>query len=114
VALRFYYEFGREIPARRLQAAVSRLLARPEFAAAAINDLARWQDWGALESIAGLYALDAKCAPSTRHAIVGYLLACPEPASARALARLRELDPKGVAAAEQIVSQTGSLAPAAQ
>lgn len=114
VALRFYYEFGREIPASRLQASVRQLLTRPEFAAAAITDLARWQDWQALESIADLYALDGKCTPTTRHAIVGYLLACPEPASARALARLRELDPQGVAAAEQIVSQTGSLAPAAQ
>ncbi|HEV7222256.1 MAG TPA: hypothetical protein VGN42_06100, partial [Pirellulales bacterium] len=39
-ALRFYHEYGREIPAERLARALRKLLVRQEFAAAAIVDLA--------------------------------------------------------------------------
>ncbi|MEZ6069314.1 MAG: hypothetical protein R3C10_03375 [Pirellulales bacterium] len=45
-ALRFYQEFCDGIPEARLSQSLRLLLARPEFAAAAIVDLARWQDWG--------------------------------------------------------------------
>lgn len=87
VALRFYHEYGKDIPAVRLQTAVRRLLARPEFAAAAITDLARWQAWQAPESIAALYEKTDYSTPSTRLAIVGYLLACPLPQARTALRR---------------------------
>jgi hypothetical protein len=112
VALRFYHEYGHEIPVARLQAALRCVLARPEFAAAAITDLARWQDWQKSESIAALYGDKAYSAPATRVAIVGYLLACPAPEAGQALRQLRQDDPQGVAAAEQVLSQTGSIAPA--
>ena len=49
--------------------------------------------------------------PATRRAIVGYLLACPEPKAAEYLASLRKHDPKGVAAAEEALSLTTSVAP---
>lgn len=111
VALRFYHEYGHEIPAARLQAALRLVLARPEFAAAAITDLARWQDWHKPESIAALYGDKAYSAAATRRAIVGYLLACPAPEAGQALRQLRQDDPQGVASAEQVLSQTGSIAP---
>jgi hypothetical protein len=114
VALRFYHEYGKDIPAVRLQTAVRRLLARPEFAAAAITDLARWQAWQAPESIAALYEKTDYSTPSTRLAIVGYLLACPLPQARTALRALRDSDPQGVAGAEQVLSLTGSLSPATQ
>lgn len=112
VALRFYHEHGHEIPLARLQVALRRVLARPEFAAAAITDLARWQDWQKPESIAALYADKAYSAPATRLAIVGYLLACPAPEANQALRQLRQEDPQGVAVAEEVLSRTGSFAPA--
>lgn len=108
-ALRFYHEYGREIPTARLNAAARHLLARPEFAEAATIDLARWKDWGATDEIAALYARPQYAQPAIRRAIVGYLLACPDAKAAGALARLRKLDPKGVALAEQILSRTGSV-----
>lgn len=114
VALRFYQEYGREIPLERLQRALRNLLARPEFAAAAITDLARWQDWREPDSIAALYTDQAYSAPATRLAIVGYLLACPTADAGPALRQLRQADPQGVAAAEKVLSQTGSFAPARQ
>ncbi len=112
-ALRFYHEYGRAIPVERLQRALSHLLDRPEFAEAAITDLARWNDWGSLDRIAGLYAKPRYDQPATRCAVVGYLLACPGTNAAQALARLRQQDPSGVAAAEQVLSRTTSV-PAAE
>jgi hypothetical protein len=40
---------------------------------------------------------------------VGYLLACPQSAAAETLATLRTLDATGIAAAEQVLSATGSV-----
>jgi hypothetical protein len=106
VALRFYYEYGREIPNERLCAALRRALDRPEFAAAAITDLARWSDWESVDRIAGLYMRPAFSDPAVRRAIVGYLSSCPRPQAAEALARIRASDPQGVAAAEAWISRT--------
>jgi hypothetical protein len=108
-ALRFYHEHGRQITPQRLSAAVRHLLARPEFAEAAIVDLARWQAWDALPQVSNLYTQPSFSDPAMRRAIVGYLLACPQPAAAEALAMLRRLDPSGIAAAEQVLSATGSV-----
>jgi hypothetical protein len=108
-ALRFYHEYGKAISPQRLSAAVRQLLARPEFAEAAIVDLARWQAWDALPQVSNLYTQPAFLDPAVRRAIVGYLLACPRPAAAETLAMLRTLDPTGVAAAEQVLSATGSV-----
>ena len=88
--------------------ALRHALARPEFAADVVTDLARWQDWSALSQVAGLYAKPAYGEAAVRRAIVGYLLACPEPAAAAELKRLRESDPAGVAAAEAILSRLGA------
>ena len=110
-ALRFYHEYGPKtvlgasVPAERLHQAVRRVLARPEFAAAAVVDLARWQDWDALDEVVALYADDAPLA--TRRAVIGYLLSCPLPAARRELATLRERDPRGVSEAERQVNAFG-------
>jgi hypothetical protein len=114
IALRFYQEFGRDIPIERLSAALSRVLARAEFAATAITDLARWNDWGSLARISRLYDNPAYSDPAIRRAIVGYLSACPQPAARAELARLRKSDPAGVAAAEQILSRTSGIGTSAE
>src|SRR5262249_51790890 len=100
-ALRFYHEFGHDIPADRIATAEEHVLARPEFAAEAITDLARWQDWRVVERIAALYERKEYSGPFIRRAIVGYLKACPEPAAVTALEHLRERDPTGVAEVEK-------------
>ncbi len=111
VALRFYHEYGHEIPADRLRQSLRQVLMRPEFAAAAITDLARWKDWNALPTIVPLYGKAAYATPTTRQAIVGYLLACGQPAAERALAELRRQDPQGVDAAEQVLTRLGGVVP---
>jgi hypothetical protein len=106
-ALRFYREFGQDIPRARLAQSLRLVLTRPEFAEAVVTDLARWQDWSAVDTIAGLYTQDAYAEPAVRRAIVGYLLACPEAGAMSQLQRLRGVDPQGVAAAEQVLSSLG-------
>jgi hypothetical protein len=101
-AIRFFHEFGRgAIPAADLNRALRGLLDRPEFAATAIVDLARWNDWDAMDQIVGLFGRKGYPDPATPRAVVGYLLACPEPKAAQALAKLRERDPARVADAEK-------------
>jgi hypothetical protein len=100
-ALRFYHEYGRQIPPERLHEALSHLLARPEFAASAIVDLARWQAWKTLDKVAPLYSNPTYAQPAIHRAIVNYLKVCPEARAADQLAMLRRQDPQGVAAAER-------------
>ena len=103
-ALRFYHDFGHEIPVQRIAAAVAHVLERPEFAAEALTDLARWKDWGIIKQVAALYQRKGYNDPFIRRAIVGYLKTCPEPQSAAALEQLRRIDPKGIAEAEKYFS----------
>ncbi|HKD37532.1 MAG TPA: hypothetical protein VKB78_12055 [Pirellulales bacterium] len=103
-ALRFYHDSGREIPADRVAEAVAQVLDRPEFAAEALPDLARWKYWKPVSRMAEYYDRKEYSDPFTRRAIVGYLKACPEPAAATALERLRRGDPKGVEEAEKYLS----------
>jgi hypothetical protein len=108
-ALRFHHDYGRNLPPKRLGQALSPLLDRPEFAAAAIVDLARWQDWSTLERVARLYDAPKFDTPAVREAVVGYLLVCPELEAAAALADLRARDPQGVAAAEAGAARLGGV-----
>lgn len=106
-ALRFYAEYGRDIPRSRLSKALAHLLARPEFAAAAIVDLARWQAWETLPQVAKLYNRAGDPQPATGRAVIGYLLSCPQEQASRELDRLRQLDPQGVAEAERSINLFG-------
>jgi hypothetical protein len=65
-----------------------------------------------LNTVASLYSEPAYSQPGTRRAIVGYLLACPLPQSARLLADLRQIDPQGISSAEQILLRTTTTLPA--
>jgi hypothetical protein len=80
---------------------------RPEFAAAAILDLARWQRWEALDRVAAVYRKDKSDGP-TRRSVVAFLTACPKPEAAAALERLRKTDPDGVRAIEKSLVLPGA------
>jgi hypothetical protein len=99
-AVRFFYEHDRTIDREKFRAALRPLVARPEFAATAILDLARWKDWSLLDEVSTTYGDTKFPQPSTSEAAVAYMLACPEKNAAEALAALRKQDPEGVAAAE--------------
>jgi hypothetical protein len=106
-AVRFYREYGRQIPRERLAAAIVHVLARPEVAAAAIVDLARFEHWDAVERISGLYRRKGYEDRAIGRAVVGYLTHCPRPEAVSALAQLRRTDPDGVAAAELALEALG-------
>lgn len=104
-ALRFYHEYGREIPQSEQNAALRHVLGRGQLADQAVIDLARWGDWDALPEVAALYDRPGAGTAALRRAVVGYLLACPRPAGLAALERLRKLDPAGIADAEQVLRE---------
>ena len=105
-ALRFYYTVAPQPMRPALRAALRHLLARAEFAAGAITDLARWQDWEIVDRVAPLYDGDGYPQPATRHAVVAYLSVCPRPAAGTKLERLRLADPVGVDQAEAYLRLT--------
>jgi hypothetical protein len=107
LAVRFYREYGRQIPRERLATAIVHVLARPEVAAAAIVDLARFEHWDAVERISGLYRRKGYEDQAIGRAVVGYLTHCPRPEAVSALAQLRRTDPDGVAAAELALEALG-------
>lgn len=104
-ALRFYHEYGREIPAERVAAAMRRLLAREEFAPEAIVDLARWEDWKSTPAVIELNRrLESENAP-LRRAAIGFLTLSSTKEAAEEIARLRQRYPADVDAAKKRLSR---------
>jgi hypothetical protein len=52
------------------------LLDRPEMADLAISHLARWQDWAIQDQVMAIYDKPGFEEPSTKRAIVRYMLTC--------------------------------------
>jgi hypothetical protein len=115
-ALRFMWTYGDgAISKERLRQSMRLLLDRPELADLVIADLARWKDWSVQGRLMEVYDEEGYDIPSTRRAIVRYLLACTKdvpkgdnaeiPESAKQaqkhLETLRERDPKTVTDAER-------------
>ena len=88
------------IPRGRLAAALRKVLRRVELADLVIPDLARWEDWSAIEKIVHLFETATEETDFIKSVAVLYLKACPLPTAATALDRLRTLDPETVRAAE--------------
>jgi hypothetical protein len=103
-ALRFYHEFGPAEDQPAVAKLVEHMLDRPGVAAAAIADLARWQQWTVLDRVAKLYPDGDHPDAALERAVVGFLRACPLPTAASALEALRQRDAEGVAAAEKALT----------
>ena len=74
-AVRFMWTYGGErIPKDRLKQALRLQLNHPDLAEVVIADLSRWQDWAAMDRIAGLYDEEAYDVPAVKRAIIQYLL----------------------------------------
>lgn len=76
-ALRFYYEFGRQIDKARLARSMSLLLERVDTIATAIVDLARWEAWAYLPRVITLARQSPPLDAQADRAIAGYLTRCP-------------------------------------
>jgi len=103
-ALRFYAESGSEISHAEISNALRHLLRRLEFADRVIIDLARLQDWSDVSQISALYRTGEE-GRAMRQAVVGYLKACPKKQASDELAKLKAMDPQGVAAALETLTK---------
>ncbi|MCA8991989.1 MAG: hypothetical protein KDA88_08420 [Planctomycetaceae bacterium] len=113
-ALRFMWTYGdQKIPAEDLRKSMRVLLGRPNLADLVIVDLARWQDWGVMAQLVGLYNEKEYDIPSIKRAIVRFLMIATKAdtesgitpqqteLAQKSLDMLRESDPKTVKAAEK-------------
>ncbi len=102
MALRFLADEPGAIPLDRITRSARLLLAHIDFADQVIPDLARWEDWGSLETLVALYrnSFGENTNRYVREPIVTYLdVASEQPGevgqrAAEALAELKPLDPE--------------------
>ncbi|MBS0210643.1 MAG: hypothetical protein JSS27_16995 [Planctomycetes bacterium] len=104
-AVRFYREYGRDIPPARLAAAIAPLAERAQFAVPVITDLARWRAWEALPRVASWLAKDQPVEPDIERTSVAYLLACDNEEANRRLNAWRARDPQRAAKVEAAARQ---------
>lgn len=114
MALRFLGEESDMVPRKRVLESLRILLDEPKLADLVIADLARWEDWSAVDTLAGIFKDAQADNIFVREPIVNYLRACPLPEAAAALVELEKIDPEAVRRAATLAGLAGAvLAPAA-
>jgi hypothetical protein len=88
------------LPRQRLAIALGKILSRAELADLVIADLARWEDWSAIDRVVTLFETATEETHFIKPVVVLYLKACPLAEADTALNRLRALDPQTIRAAE--------------
>ena len=110
MALRFLGEESQSVPRDRVLASLRLLLQEPKLADLVIADLARWQDWSAIDRLVELFEKAEADNIFVREPIVNYLRACPLPQAAAAIAKLEQIDPEAVRRAATLAAFAGSAA----
>ena len=108
MALRFHGQEEDIIPKPRLAAALHAVLDRPAIADLVIADLARWEDWAAMDRLLELATGKDEHAQFVRVPVIRYLQVCPLPKAKEHLATLRELDPDAFRRASTLLPLGGS------
>lgn len=107
MALRFLGEESDLVPRERVLESLRLLLDEPKLADLVIADLARWEDWSAVDRLVSIFK-DAKADNIfVREPIVNYLRACPLPEAAKAIAELETIDPEAVRRAATLAGLAG-------
>ncbi|MEX2172714.1 MAG: hypothetical protein WD872_00040 [Pirellulaceae bacterium] len=96
MALRFHGSEGKVIEKKPLLASLHHLLARPELADLIVPDLARWEDWGAMDKLMELFRKADEKNSWVRTPVVNYLRACPLPRAKELLKECEKIDPTAV------------------
>ncbi len=91
-ALRFLQEFGPVEWRKKVEQQYAKLLNFPNIAATTITDLARWQQWQEVETVANWYSR-AETDAVIQRAVIAYLRACPDQIAAKRLAEIKLRDP---------------------
>lgn len=111
MALRFHGQETNVVPRPRLAAALRLMLERPQLADLVIPDLARWQDWSAMEKVVTLFKEAKEDTLWVRVPVINYLRHCPDPKAKEYVEELRAIDPARVKQAEQFLPIVSSPAP---
>ncbi|HVX13210.1 MAG TPA: hypothetical protein VHC22_18640 [Pirellulales bacterium] len=111
MALRFLGQETSAVPKERLLGGLRAMLDRPQLADLVIPDLARWQDWSAMDKLVELFKTADEESSWVKVPVVNYLRACPKPEAKTYLAELAKLDPESVKRANAFFPAT--VAPAA-
>jgi hypothetical protein len=108
MALRFLGEESRLVPRDRVLASLRLLLEEPKLADLVIADLARWQDWSAIDRLVEIFRDATADNIFVREPIVNYMKACPLPEASRAVETLTEIDPEAVRRAATLAGLAGA------
>jgi hypothetical protein len=96
MALRFHATDGKVIEKKRVVDSLRLMLERPELADLVIPDLARWEDWTAMDKLFELYKNADEKTSWVRVPVVNYLRACPLPKAKALLKECEKIDPQSV------------------
>jgi hypothetical protein len=109
MALRFLGEESDLVPRERVLASLRLLLDEPKLADLVIADLARWQDWSAIDKLVAMFKTASRDTIFIREPIVNYLRACPLPEAAAAMQQLERIDPEACRRASQLAGLGGRM-----
>ncbi len=110
MALRFLGEESDLVPRERVLKSLKLLLDEPKLADLVIADLARWQDWSAIDRLVTIFKDAQADNIFVREPIVNYLRACPLPEAAAAVKELEAIDPEAVRRAATLAGLAGIAA----
>jgi hypothetical protein len=110
MAIRFHGSESTIIPKERLVQALRHMLDRPQLADLVIPDLARWEDWGAMDKMVHLFKTADEKSTWVRVPVINYLRACPKPEAKKYIEELEKLDPAAVKRANTFFPFGGSPA----
>src|SRR5262249_39016566 len=91
------------IEKKRILTSFKHMLDRPDYADLVIPDLARWEDWSAMDRLVELFKTTKDENAWVRVPVVQYLLACPLPKAKTYIAELEKIDPESVRRANFIL-----------
>ncbi len=110
MAIRFHGQEESEIPRERLVAALRHMLDRAELADLVIPDLARWEDWSAMERLVELFKDADEASSWVRVPVINFLRSCPDPRAKEYIDELAKIDPDAVKRASHFFPVTGVAA----
>ncbi len=98
-------------PRKKLSGSVEQLLAQPDIADLAIEDLRKWSQWDAADRVFKLKGLKSHDVPIIKRSILRFALSCPGPKAAAIVAEWRKADPETVKDMEELIKlETGPKA----
>ncbi|HZT82968.1 MAG TPA: hypothetical protein VFA26_22250 [Gemmataceae bacterium] len=112
-AVRFFHELRPDVvPPKELVEAACLLLAQPDIADIAVEDLRKWKVWDVSDRVLALAGKESHDVPIVKRSILRYALSCPKPEAQKYVAAQRAKDPEGVADIEELLKlETSSPAP---